>query len=247
MRGLRILACFDVDHPAWSPTEIGRHLGLHKATAHRLVKALESEGFLSFDHATGKYHLGFAMLKAMYLLNSPEGLARMARPHMQRLSDTTGETVVLSTWTGQGTLIIDMVFTWRPFKPPATVGVTLTDLGNASGKLYVAFGPESQRAAWLSKPLERLTEYTIVDPRAMAEELDRVRREGVAYDLQENALGTCAVAAPIRDSTGNVRATFGIVAPVERFGPREMNWYAEAVKAAALGFSREFGYRGDPA
>jgi len=97
----------------------------------------------------------------------------------------------------------------------------------------------------LAKPQEQLTEHTIVDPRALADELARVRREGVAYDLQEYSIGICAVGAPIRDLTGEVRASIAVVAPVERFGPNEMRRYAEAVRQAASALSQELGYRGD--
>jgi DNA-binding IclR family transcriptional regulator len=161
---------------------------------------------------------------------------------MQRLADETGESVVMTVETEEGPLLMHIVLTWRQFKPPVETGLIFTDLGNASSKVFLAFGPEKKRAAALKEPLTKVTEHTIIDPRRMAHELDRVRREGVAYDMQEYRLETCAVAAPARDSTGEVRLALCVVAPIERSGPDNMHRYADAVRKTAVEVSRELGY-----
>ena len=243
VRGLRILRCFDAAHQAWSFVEVRDQLGLSNATTHRLMKTLESEGFLALDPKTGKYHLGSSMLQAAYLTLSPAELAMVAHPHMEKLAEITGETVDLSIWTEQGPLFVHMVLTSRPFKPPQSVGLTYTDISNASAKVLLAFGPASRRQAVLARPHPKMTEYSIVEPEALSAELDRVVRDGVAYDIQEHVIGICAVSAPVRDSTGEVRAAMTVAYPVERFGPTEMRRAAEALKAAARDLSRELGYR----
>jgi hypothetical protein len=40
---------------------------------------------------------------------------------------------------------------------------------------------------------------------------------GVAFDLEERNLGTCAVVAPVRDQVGKVIAAISVVAPTGRF------------------------------
>jgi IclR family acetate operon transcriptional repressor len=245
-RGLNILRCFDKDHRELGLIEISRLTGLHKTTALRLVKTLESAEFLAVDDATGKYHLGRSIFRAVHLLLSPTELVRVAHPHMQRLSEETGESIVMTVWTEDGPLLAHIVLTWRQFKPPVETGLIFTDLANASSKVFLAFGPEKRLAAALAKPLVKFTEHTIIDPQKMDDELNRVRHDGVAYDMQEYRLETCAVAAPARDSTGEVRLVLCVVAPVERSAQHNMSRYAKAVKKAAAAVSRDLEYAGSP-
>ena len=37
-RGLQLIKCFDIDHPSWRIADLARAVGLHKATARRLVE-----------------------------------------------------------------------------------------------------------------------------------------------------------------------------------------------------------------
>ncbi len=80
----------------------------------------------------------------------------------------------------------------------------------------------------------------------MEEELIKIKREGVAFGLQEWDLGMCAVGAPVYDSNGEVRASVAMVAPSERFGQGKMAEYAGEVKRAGASLSRELGYRKKP-
>jgi DNA-binding IclR family transcriptional regulator len=135
------------------------------------------------------------------------------------------------------------VVTSRPFKPHNAVGSAMPGLANVHTRVFLAFGPESARAAALSRPIEKRTEHTVTDPAALAEELAKIRREGMAFGLQEWNVGMCAVAAPVFDSAGEVRACIAVVAPTERFGPAEMKSYARALKETAAALSRELGHR----
>ena len=47
--------------------------------------------------------------------------------------------------------------------------------------------------------------------------------EGVAFDIEERNLGTCAVAAPVRDQLGKVIAALSVIVPTGRFGDEEKN------------------------
>ena len=44
---MRLLKVFTAESPEWGISELGRHLGVAKSTAHRLVTTLVAEGFLA--------------------------------------------------------------------------------------------------------------------------------------------------------------------------------------------------------
>jgi len=243
-KGLQVLSLFDVTHPEWTLREIRERAGLPKATGFRLVKTLENLKYLAYDPKSGAYHLGSAMLKAAYLTLSHSGLVRVAEPYVQALAEATTETVDLSVWTDQGAMIVHTVYTPRPFRPHNPPGMVMSGLTNVHSKIFVAFGPESGWARAIADNIASRTKYSITDPDRLVEELAKVRREGVAFGLEEHNLGMCAVGAPVFDSTGEVRAGLALVAPTERFGEAERLRRAEAVAEVAASLSRELGYKG---
>jgi DNA-binding IclR family transcriptional regulator len=242
-KGLQVLSLFDVEHPEWAFADMWKRAGISRPTAFRLVKTLEDLEYLSYDPRSGKYHLGVRMLRATYLMLSHTELARIAHPHMLALAEATTETVVLAVWTGQAAMIVDRVPTSRPFKPDSTLGTFMPTLANVHSRVFLAFGPESARAAALAEAHEPRTQFTITDRAKLAEELARIASEGVAFGMEEWNLGMCAVAAPVFDSGNEVRACMAVVAPVERFGPKERVLYGAAVQQATANMSRQLGYR----
>jgi DNA-binding IclR family transcriptional regulator len=240
-KGLRVLALFDVAHPEWTFKAIRETAGLPKATGFRLVKTLENLKFLTFDPKAGVYRLGSAMMKAAYLTQTNEALVSVAEPFMQALAEVTTETVDISVPTGQGAIIVHTIYTDRPFRPYNPPGMTMTGLSNVHCKLLVAFRPETLWAKAIAENTAR-THLSLTDPERLGDELAAVRRNGVAFGIEEHKLGMCAVGAPVFNSTGDVRAALAVVVPVERFGETEGHAYADAVVDAAARLSRELGY-----
>jgi IclR family KDG regulon transcriptional repressor len=111
--------------------------------------------------------------------------------------------------------------------------------------VLVAFGPEERRAACLRRRLAPLTPFTVTDPQRLAEELHRVVREGLAYDLQEQQLGVCAVSAPVWDFSNEVRASLSVVVSEARYGPTEARRFGQMLKQVATALSYDLGYRVD--
>jgi DNA-binding IclR family transcriptional regulator len=214
-RALALLSCFNVSHPAWKLADLSREVGLHKVTTRRLAKSLESRRFLQLDESSGTYRLGPALLPLTYLARSNDELVRIARPHLERLAALTQETVGLSVWTDGGVLQIDHVLTTHLFKPEMFLGSLSSTFGTTHSKIFLAFGPEER--------LSRLSLTTVDQPLTVAgaaaikEELERVREDGYALDIEERLPGVCAVGAPVRDSAGEVIASIAVVVPKDRF------------------------------
>jgi DNA-binding IclR family transcriptional regulator len=199
---------------------------------------------VGFDPTTSRYHLGTAILPLSYLSTSHKELSRLAKPTMRKLAENTGESVDLAVHTVDGVMFISQVLTSRPFKPAATIGRVFGELNNCHSKVFLAFSAPEVRERALSKPWEILTPHTISERALMEKELHAVAQSGIAYDFQEQALGICGAAVPVRDAIGDVRATLAIVAPVERFNPEDVEKNSSALIEAGLSLSRELGYKG---
>jgi IclR family pca regulon transcriptional regulator len=243
-RGLTILALFDVEHPEWSLHEICARTGLSKTTAYRMLRTLEWKDFVVFDPVTELYHLGRATIPGAYLALSYVGFVRAAHPFLEQLAESTGETVELTVAGAGGAIVVDQVATTHPFKPNLPIGRILSSVANSSLRMHVAFRPEAEREKILRSAQLRLTPHTVTDPEAIAGQLATAVRDGVSYDIEEQDLGVCAVSAPVFGADGDVKAVITVVAPSERFGPREKKRNTDAIKGIAAEMTRYLSHAG---
>jgi DNA-binding IclR family transcriptional regulator len=241
-KGLTILGLFDAENREWTLDEIAKGAGLPRMTAYRMIRTMEAARYLVRDPVTNHYHLGPALLATMYLSGGYAELAAIVRPYLLDLAEKTGEAVTLAIEFDGVAVSVDMVDTPRPLRREVAIGRIIGDTASANGKIFAAFKTGDEREDILARPHPQLTPQTITDPPALAEELDRVAREDVAFDIEERNVGTCAVAAPVRDQLGKVIAALCVIVPTGRFGPEEKRDYAEAVKASAAALSAFLGY-----
>jgi DNA-binding IclR family transcriptional regulator len=245
--GMAMLGLFDAEHRRWSLDEMVVRLGVSRMTAYRMARTLQDTGHLVHDPAVGGYRLGPAMLAGIYLAEGFAQLVDVARPYLESLVKQTGELAAIAVELDGVAVCADLVASSRPFVPEIAVGRVIGDTANAHGKMFAAMKSDTERARIAKKPHRRLTQLTIIDPAALAAEFDKIRAEGLAWDFEEHDLGTCAVVAPVRNQTGELIATMGVVVPTGRFGPEAREACAAAVRATAASLSEFCGYaRSDP-
>jgi DNA-binding IclR family transcriptional regulator len=241
-KGLAMLGLFDAVRSEWTLDEMVAELDLPRMTGYRMARTLQSAGYLVVDRQNGRYRLGPAMLAATYLSERYAELVDIARPYLEALVQETGESATLAVDVDGVAVCVDTVDSPRPHKREVAVGRIIGDTANAHGKVYAAFMPEADRERLLAQPHERLTPRTITDRGELAAELERVRAEGVAFDIEERNLGTCAVAAPVRDQMSDVIGSISVIVPTGRFGPDARVSCVRAVKAGAAALSGFLGY-----
>ena len=87
-RALTILEVFSTVNPSVSLTAISEFAGLTVPTAHRMVRALQSRGYVTHDPITGHYSLGSAVMKLAQVLlvrGEQDQLLGLANPHLEAL------------------------------------------------------------------------------------------------------------------------------------------------------------------
>src|SRR6478752_6587795 len=68
-------------------TELGRRLGVHKATASRLAATLADRGLVERDPVTDKYRLGFGLIRLAGAAMAGLDIVSTARPILEDLAD----------------------------------------------------------------------------------------------------------------------------------------------------------------
>ena len=210
-RGLSVLSLFSRDSSELSLTEISRSADLNMTTSLRIASTLEAAGYLRRDPETKRYRpsvkvlqLGFSALRSM-------DIRQAARPHLERLSRETGETVSHAVLDGFEIVYVDRIRNRQIVGVVLGIGSRLPAHCTSMGKAILAYLPDGQLHAQLNGAnLEACTTHTIVDQESLETELAKVRKQGYAINDQELALGLRAVAAPIRGEQGNVVAAINI-------------------------------------
>jgi DNA-binding IclR family transcriptional regulator len=171
-------------------TEVARALALPKSTAHRLLAALARRGLVERD-AQARYRPGIALVTLGQGVLDREPVVAAARPHLEAEARALGETIFLAAVRGGRLRVLDKAEGTGFLRAAPRVGEEVPVSCTASGKLYLAFAPEQVVASESSAPRSAPAR------RALADEVERVRRRGWAESREEWLPGLAVVAAPI--------------------------------------------------
>jgi IclR family acetate operon transcriptional repressor len=157
--------------------------GLNRSTAWRILATLEHHGLVERDPAGNRYGLGFALVR-LAAAAGHEPLVRLAHPLLRALAHATGETVNLAVARRLELVYADQVQAPHVMAPD-WLGHAVPLHATSTGKAFLAALPEHELEALLRAPLERFTDTTITDPRALRAELEAVRERGYAVSRGE--------------------------------------------------------------
>ena len=219
-------------------SELAAVSGLAKSTTSRLLLALERNGLVERDGA-GAYRAGELFARYGSRTGGLADLAIVARPHLERLGERTGETVNLGV--EQSGAVQQVAQVDSPYVLGATnwVGRLVPLHCTALGKVLLAHGAARLPAG----RLERLTERTVTSRSALAAELGEVRRRGWAVTDEELEAGLVAVAAPVFGEGGTVLAALSVTGPTARVGPARVRELAGCCVEEASALSEALGHR----
>jgi IclR family acetate operon transcriptional repressor len=225
-------------------TDLGRGLGVHKATASRLAATLAAGGLIERDPVTDRYRLGFGLIRLVGAAMASIDLVRTAHPVLQELADRTHETVNIGVLSGDGVVYVDQVSSAHLVGSTNWVGRRTPLHSSSSGKVFLAHMPEAERQQILARPLEALTPRTVTDPARLRRQLEEVRVRGYATIQDELEKGLNAVAAPVRQANGDVVAAVSVSGPSFRLRSIDLPRLGRLTIDAAGAVSWRLGYTG---
>ncbi len=237
-KGLEVISLFDVLRPEWTIEEISEATGFPRMTVYRLVKTMESLGFLVCD-PTNRYHLGPGLMAAGRQLSERYAdLVKVARPYIEDLASQTQEMVTLAVEVDGVPVEVDEIFTSRPFTRPHAIGRVFGYTNTAHGKVFMASKSPAERE---KIRFEVTTPQSNVDPEVLSAELERVTQEGVALQLpgarHRDMRRRCSGPRPSREGRGLYRRA-GASRPVRGGAARITCRGGQSHGRIAIGFPR---------
>ena len=239
-RVLRILLCWKEQDSTLSLTEIAQRTSLTLPTAHRMIKALQREGFLVHDKISGNYALGPTILDLARVLlqrSDQDELVVTVIPHLERMRAITEETVGLHIPMGDLRMCLAELVSRRTIRTATGVGRTFPLPAGASGQILTAWSQE--RLEMVEKQMGASAEGRA----ELHERLAKVRENRYAISEGETIPGASALAFPLFGPNNDVRAAVNITGPDSRWTRKEMMAHLPALTEEIEHISEQLGYR----
>lgn len=215
-------------------TELARRSGVPKASVHRLCQELLEWGLLERADSEPGYRLGLLLFEMGQRVSRQRLLRDAAMRPMEDLLATTGATVHLGIRAGLDVLYVEKLAGRHPVVEPSSVAGRLPLHATATGKVLLAFAPHRVLEEVLQAGVGRLTPRTLASPALLAAQLDRVRRERLAVEVEECRLGHASIAVPIAEGDTVVAA----LSLTSRTGGPPLRRYVPALRRAGLAATR---------
>ncbi len=189
--------------------EVAVQTQLARATTHRLVQTLLTEGYL--EQVDGRLSCGFSVLPLAASLLDHNRLRLEALPHLQTLAQKTMQRTNLGLLHQNRLLYLAGIE--KPSLPTiySRFGRMIPAHCCSLGKAILSHVSEDEVKALIAvQPLVAKTPNTITSIRSFMNELAAVRKRGYAIDKAEHVPGIYCVAAPIFDAQRRPIAAIGL-------------------------------------
>lgn len=200
-----------LEHIASSPSrvvDVTKALGLPWATVHRTMAQLEKAQFLRKDAETNRFEIGPRLwhIGSAYLSN--HRVLQAAMTYVSQAQDIEGVAVQVVERIGFQSVAVYSAQRLAEDITKAHFGFHFPLHCGAKGQVLLAYETPEFVNLYLKRKLEKLTNDTLTDPARLRHVLDDIRKQGVALTIADVQPFTGSLAAPIRESSGKVVASF---------------------------------------
>ncbi len=227
-RAFDILEYLMSRNEALSIKEISEDLTIPNATVFRIVKSLESKGYVYKKEIGGKYILGARAVSFGSSVNKESNLSQIANAFMYELAKKSGQTVQLGVLFEYQIMYIDQIRTTdsliriEPTREPFEVDIS------AGGKVMVAYLSEEKQKKFLAQAvLSKHIRNSDVARNDFSRELVEVKSQGYAIDDEEFARGIRCIAAPIFNNKQECIASLGITGHTLEISLERMDYFIQ--------------------
>lgn len=214
---LRIVAAHNAS--GMKLNEIGRLAGLEQSTAHRIVTALTSVGFLAREAQTRRYHLGPLLFELFTTAFPHFNIREICLPSMSTLAEQTGDTVYLTVRSGFDGICVERREGSYPIRTCTVEVGQRRPLGVGAGSLaLLAALRDMEVNTVLEHNAERYPAFG-TSAEAIRNSIARVREDGYVHQDAVTSSDVKAVALAIKGKTDHPFGALSMTAITRRMTP----------------------------
>lgn len=242
VRGLTLLEFLSQSPRGLSLSEVAEMAGLAPSTTHRLLQALQSQGFVTQENEQGLWRIDVKTFRIGNSFLEARDFVATSRPFLRRLTQATGETANLGIRDGATAVFLAQHESPQMMRMITRLGSRAPLHASGVGKALLAWMPADERAQLLEgHELVRVTENTLANPASLQDEMARIRAVGFACDREEHAIGLHCVAACIYDEHGSPLAAISVSGPMARIPEARLQELGGLVQATAAEITAQLG------
>ncbi len=238
-KGLHILELL-TQKGALNLRDVATLAGLTKGNAHQLLQTLIEEGYVQQDKITSQYDATLKLWEVGTQHYERIDLVGPCLAAMERLNESTRETVNLAMLDGREVLYLHKIDSLEALRSYTRVGARAPAYCVATGKALIASDPRGE-AFWRSFELAPFSATTIVDQDAFVSDMQETKQRGWSINRGEWHGAVWGLAAPIVGWSGRVRLSIGVAGPGDRLTPERIQALGPVVVAAAREAAATFG------
>ncbi|MEJ8856772.1 IclR family transcriptional regulator [Variovorax robiniae] len=239
MRLFALLETIAAKDQSYSLQGLVEEMGLPKPTLHRMLQQLEGAGLLQREGDGRHYGMGTRLRRLAENLLMNDSLHGARHAVLRRLVEEVGESCNLTALSGGEVVYLDRVETAAPLRFYLHPGSRVPVHCSASGKVFLAqMNPAQRRRLLANVPLEAYTPRTLTTLPDIEAEIERVQKDGHAFDNEEFLPGLLCIAALVPNPQGPSNLCLAVQAPVMRLDMAKARKLLPALRRAALALSR---------
>ena len=213
-----------------SHSAITAALGIPKSSLTQLLKTATGRGYVAYSAAGKSYRLGERFTSMARLTSRRQDLVGLAQPVLERITAQTGESAALNMLKGDDAEVVATVSSSQRLVSHMRLGDLAPLYATSGGKIILAHMLQDRQDEYLARVrFEPITANTLSSGAELRRQLDKIRRDGIAYSHEEFTPGIIGLAKAVLAEDGQALGSLNVALPAIRYTPR-----AEALIADAL-------------
>ncbi len=220
-KGLRVIEAF-TEQSRLTATEAGQRAALTRTAARRYLLSLVHYGYAATD---GKYYwLLPRVLRLGQAFMESARVPRIAQPLLQRATQQCGETLNIGALDGH-----EIVYLSRSHSPQTILmgfhpGARVPAHVVAQGFAILSTWDDAALDAWIAEhDFASFTGFTLVEPSAFRDCVQRARHLGYWQIDQYITFGLCGLAVPLRDRKGQCQYALSVTVQRTRYPDEQLS------------------------
>ncbi|WP_419954051.1 IclR family transcriptional regulator [Neobacillus niacini] len=220
-------------------SEIQELTQITKSNLYKYLNTFTQLGLLFRYKDTGEYVLGSKLIEYGMAAVDQENVIDRISPYLHEINDKFSSTVLFSSWTHNGPMIIKDYNKNRGINIGAQIG-TILPIRSASGKVFMAYMEEQMIREWKEKefmqiPLEKLSQ--------LEAECKIIREKEIAFAREPLVPSVSSVSIPVLNYQRKLLGSITVVGFSETIPQDENNELSQFLLSISKELSAGFGFK----